>query len=100
MHWLSDELIGEFGRAYHRSYNYRFHNYRFSRYNKRTLIDEFLVVRTSKRCYRVIYYNEQFQFFRYFSASNYKECADKMRAIYNVFKRLEAVKGQGKKMPK
>ncbi len=97
VHWLSDELAGEFGRAYHREYNYRLHNYRFTRYNKRTLIDEFLIVRTSKRCYRVMYYNAQFEFFQYFSASNYKQCADKMRAIYDIFKRLEAVKGKEKK---
>ncbi len=100
MHWLSDELCGEFGRAYQRTYNYRLHNYRFARYDKRTLIDEFLVVRTSKRCYRVIYFNAQFEFFEYFSASNYRQCADKMRTIYGIFKRLEAARGKDGKNAK
>ena len=100
VHWLSDELAGEFGKAYHREYNYRLHNYRFSRYDKKTLIDEFLVVRTSKRCYRVIYYNAKFKFFQYFSASNYKKCADHMREIYRIFKRLEVSEGKGNKMLK
>ncbi len=97
MHWLSDELTGEFGRTYQREYNYRLHNYRFTRYNKRTLIDEFLIVRTSKRCYRVIYYNAQFKFFQYFSASNYKKCADQMREIYRIFKMLENTEGKDNK---
>lgn len=97
VHWLSDELTGEFGRTYQREYNYRLHNYRFTRYNKRTLIDEFLIVRTSKRCYRVIYYNAQFKFFQYFSASNYKKCADQMREIYRIFKMLENTEGKDNK---
>ena len=89
VHWLQFELCGEFGRVYHLEYNYSYHNYKYSRYRKRTLIDEFIVVRTSKKCYRVIYYNADFKHFQYFSARTCGECADKMRAIYNVFKRLE-----------
>lgn len=89
VHWLQFELSGEFSLAYHLENNYRYHNYRYSRYRKRTLIDEFIVVRTSKKCYRVTYYNADFKHFQYFSARTCGECADKMRAIYNVFKLLE-----------
>lgn len=94
VHWLSDELAGEFGKAYRRTYNYRNHHYRFYRMRKRTLIDEFLVVRTSKRCYRVIYFNQDFKFFLYFSSKNYIECANKMREIFSIFKRLEEVRSK------
>lgn len=89
VHWLISALAGDFTRAYKLSNNIKHHNYKFARYNKRTLIDEFIVIRTSKRCYRVMYFNENFQHFQYFSASNYRECADKMISIYNVFKQIE-----------
>lgn len=85
-------MCGDFSRAYHIDYNYRYHNYRYSRYRKRTLIDEFIVVRTSKKCYRVCYYNADYKHFQYFSARTCGECADKMRAIYNVFNRIEQVR--------
>lgn len=89
VHWLHLELAGEFTKAYQLSFNRKHHNYRYARYRKRTLIDEFLVVRTSKRCYRVIYFNEDFKFFRYFSAENYRECAERMFDIYEIFKKVE-----------
>lgn len=90
VHWLDSALYGEFRKVYRCDYNYRYHNYRYARYRKRTVIDEFLVVRTSKRCYRVIYFNSDYNYFQYFSAKNYSECAEKMKAIYYIFKRLEA----------
>ena len=89
VHWLISELAGEFTRAYKLSYNIKNHNYHFARYNKRTLIDEFIIIRTSKRCYRVMYFNEDFKHFQYFSANNYRECASRMISIYNVFKQIE-----------
>ena len=89
VHWLHMELNGDFTKTYYLSYNRKHHNYRYARYRKRTLIDEFLVVRTSKRCYRVIYFNEDFKFFQYFSCENYRECASKMKEIYEIFKMVE-----------
>lgn len=89
VHWLHLELVGDFTRAYKLSLNRRHHNYRYSRFRKRTLIDEFLVVRTSKRCYRVIYYNDDFKYFQYFSCENYRLCALKMKEIFEIFKRVE-----------
>lgn len=89
VHWLIDELNGEFTRAFKLSYNYKSHNYRYARYKKRTLIDEFLIVRTSKRCYRVTYFNNDFKYFYYFSCRNYKDCACQMKGIYSIFKHLE-----------
>lgn len=89
VHWLFYELVGEFTVNYKLNHNHKFHHYRFTRYRKRTLIDEFLIVRTSKRCYRVIYYNNDYKFFKYFSARNYKECAEKIKNIYYTFKDME-----------
>ena len=105
VHWLAFELSGEFLRAYRIDYAPHKHNYRLARYRKRTLVDEFLVVRTSKKCYRVIYYNVEFEYYRYFSASNYRECAQRMKALADIFRRLEiaaeakAAEAEGTKKP-
>lgn len=89
VHWLLFELGGDFLKSYKLSYNQRFHHYRFGRYRKRTLIDEFIVVRTSKRCYRVMYFNEDYKHFQYFSAENYIICAEKMKEIFQIFRMVD-----------
>ncbi len=89
VHWLADELSGEFSINYRLSFNRKYHNYHYARYRKRTLIDEFIVIRTSKRCYRVSYFNADFKHFQYFSAENYRDCAAQMIAIFKVFQQLE-----------
>lgn len=89
VHWLHLELIGEFTVNYKLTYNDKLHNYRYARYKKRTLVDEFLIVRTSKRCYRVIYFNNDFKYFLYFSARNYRDCASRMKGIYTIVKHIE-----------
>lgn len=87
VHWLAEALRGEFLKAYHCSCDRN--NYRFSRYRKRTLIDEFLIVRTSRKCYRVIYFNHDFNHYQYFSCRSYKDCAERMKSIYRIFKTIE-----------
>ena len=89
VHWLMFELAGEFTKVYHLDYNRRFHHYRFYRLRHRTIIDEFLIVRTSKKCYRVIYFNNDFKHFQYFSSKNFRELAVRMKAIYKLFKSVE-----------
>lgn len=89
VHWLNLELVGEFTAAYKLTFSQRHHNYRYARYKKKTLTDEFLIVRTSKRCYRVIYFNNDFKYFRYFSFKNYRSCARSMKEIYYIFRHLE-----------
>lgn len=93
--WLNDELVGAFTKAYKLIHSPKTHNYRYARYKKRTLIDEFLIVRTSKKCYRVIYFNNDFKYFYYFSARNYKECACRMKGIYNIIRCLERYQSEG-----
>lgn len=94
VYWLDMELCGEFSKAYKCSCcsKTKQHNYRYAREYRNKLIDEFLVVRTSKRCYRVIYYNVEFNFLTYFSESNYVDCANHMKLIYECFKRIESNK--------
>lgn len=100
VHWLISALAGEFTKAYKLDYNPRKHYYHFYRLRKRTLIDEFIVIRTSKRCYRVMYFNADYMHFQYFSAKNFRDCADSMRAIFKSIQLAEvAEKRQKKKSP-
>lgn len=88
--WIYEVLPLEFKSVYTCTTHDSQHNYRFARYRKRSLVDEFLIVRTSLRCYRVIYYNNDFEFFRYFSAENYRECVTTMVEIFHIFQMLES----------
>lgn len=92
VHWLQYELSGEFFQNYKFYNNYNYHDYRFVLYRFRTMVDEFLVVRTSKRCYRVIYYNADYNYFLYFSARDFKTCAAKIKGLYNIFKNFKPPK--------
>lgn len=89
VHWLHYELSADFTLHYHLNFTRKFHNYRYARFRKRTLIDEFIVIRSSKKCYRVMYFNNDFKFFKYFSARNYRTCAEKMENIFKTFKAME-----------
>lgn len=94
VHWLMDELNGEFAKAYKLNYNKNNHNYRYARYRMRTLVDEFIVIRTSKKCYRVMYFNADYNHFIYFTEERYKECAHRMYEIYVLFRDLEVKREQ------
>ena len=99
VHWLNMELLGEFTKVYRLSYNRRFHHYRYVRYRKKSVVDEFIIIRTSKRCYRVMYYNDDYKYFQYFSSRNYSDCAKRIKEIYRIFKRLE-ISAENKKTNK
>lgn len=90
VHFLLDELTGEFLKQYDVEYNYNFKNYLFYRrtgYLDRTLIDLFIVVRTSKKNYRVNYCNVKHLYFCTF-CGDFRDVAQKMKNIYKTFKRL------------
>lgn len=36
-----------------------------------------------------MYYNHDYNHFQYFHAENYRDCADKIREIYGIFKTIE-----------
>jgi hypothetical protein len=85
VHWLLSSLPSDFVKAYDVVYNYKYHNYRFVRYAEnrvRYVIDEFIVIRTSKRCWRVSYFNRVTAEFKYFSCDTYLYVAAKMYEIY------------------
>lgn len=91
VHWLIWALRGEFIHVYEVSYDYLYHNYAFVRYRPHrynSILDVFIVVRTSKKCWRVMYFNHEKLIFQYFVAKTYRECASKMMEIYTQNKGL------------
>lgn len=92
VHNLLYELSGEFIKDYELYYNYFFKKYFFCRrdgYLFKNLIDCFTVIRTSRKCYRVMYVNVNYNYFCYFSARYPKQAAEKMKRIYQIIKEIE-----------
>ena len=60
VHWLLLNLSGNFKVNHTLSYNYKTHCYTFYRYtgqrNKR-IVDVYIIIRTSKRCFKLMYNN-------------------------------------------
>ncbi len=92
VHSLIDYLPPAFNKQYEKIYNYKFKNYMFIRkggYLGRTVIDTFIIVRTSRRCYRVNYCNVNHLYFCTFSVKTPKELAERMYSIFKVFERVD-----------
>lgn len=88
-HWLLWTLneFPEFKRSYLCAYDYARHNYIFYRMSGRKLYDIFIVVRTSKHCFRVMYYNSRTLEIQYFSCRRSINVCRRMNTIYLIDKR-------------
>lgn len=75
VHWLLWHLPIAFKCRYKLLYNYDTHNYKFIRYRLRTPIEEFTIIRTSKHCYRVVYFEYKRVIFEYKSFYSSKDCS-------------------------
>lgn len=84
VHWLLHNLSRDFKGAYRLCYNYASHNYMFYRMSGRKLYDIFIVQRTSKRCFRVMYCNTETEEFQYFSCWKSSHTAKRMWYIYKL----------------
>lgn len=82
VHWLLWNLRKDFAKAYHISYDYATHNYIFYRTERSQLYDVFVVVRTSRHCWRCMYSNVKQQKFEYFSTYTSKQMSLRMWLIY------------------
>lgn len=84
VHWLILNLSNQFKSSFICSYHYNKHNYSFYRYigHSKRLFDLFVIVRTSKRCFKLVYTNfiSSIYIARTFRTS--KECAMYMHAIF------------------
>ena len=91
VHWLLWELNKEFKSKYLCSYDYALHRYCFYRMDGRShrLYDVFLVVRTSRRCFRVTYYNVHTNYSEYLSCTKPSMTAHRMYYIYKIHGEIE-----------
>lgn len=94
VHWLLWHLGKDFKRAYKLRFDYEYHNYHFTRYAARTPIDEYIIIRTSRRCFRCMYFNYENEYFEYFSEKTSKEMAQHMERLYKKIRRAENAKVQ------
>lgn len=82
VHWLLLFLSKRFTKAYRLRFDYEYHNYHFARYDSRALVDEFVIVRTSRSCFRVMYFNQVNTYFEYFSESTAKRTAEHIEELF------------------
>lgn len=82
VHWLLWNLRGDFKRAYRCVYNYAKHSYVFYRFRGKCLRDVFLVVQTSRHCWRCMYFDSVMLEFQYFSCFASCHLALRMWFIY------------------
>ena len=87
VHWLLWCLPGYFKNSYQLYYDYTYHKYLFYRMNGRQLYDLFTVIRTSKRCFRVMYCNPSNNVMEYFSCRTSNQCAIYMCDIFHYWTR-------------
>lgn len=78
VHWLLWHLRRDFKNAYQLQYNYSEHRYMFYRMQGHSVYDVFIVVRTSKSCWRCMYSNSVFDTLEYFSTQTSKQMALRM----------------------
>lgn len=85
VHWLLWCLndYPDFKRSYIIDLDYLRHNYIFYRLRgRKRLYDCFIVVRTSKRCFRVMYYNSRTLDIQYFSCYRSENVVRRMWYLY------------------
>lgn len=82
VHWLLFNLPLEFKNAYRLRYDYYSHNYFFYRNKGYSVKDCFIVIRSSDKCFKVMYVNTLFNKFVSFSSRSSKRCS---KIMYNLF---------------
>lgn len=88
VHWLIWNLPPEIKQAYDIIFDYSYHKYFLVRYmpGKRKPTDQFTVIRTSRRCWRCMYFNYELKRFEYFSEKTSGALAEKILQVYREMK--------------
>lgn len=82
VHWVLHILPVDFHKNYRFVYDYAKHSYLFYRNYRYSVLDCFSVVRTSRKCWRVVYVNCHTCDFQYFSCKSSIKTAEKIYEIY------------------
>ncbi len=85
VHWLLHNLPIDFKNKYRLEYDYVTHNYIFYRNYRWSILDCFIIVRTSRKCFRCMYYNRNNKTLLYFSRKTSIAMASEMYRIYKNF---------------
>lgn len=89
VHWFLWNLTSDLKRMYDVVFDYEFHNYFLIRYNQRTMSDMFLVVRSSRKCWRCMYFHREYKYFEYFSETTSKKLVDHIERIVRKIQAAE-----------
>ena len=89
VHWFIYHLPNCIKRLYTLRFDYLYHNYYLIRMRKRTLRDCFTIVRTSRRCWRCMYYNADYDYFEYFSAFTSIGLVRRIEQVYIKMRNVE-----------
>ncbi len=81
VHWFLWNLPAYLKRMYDVVFDYEFHNYLLIRYNARTMSDMFLVIRSSRKCWRCMYFHREYRYFEYFSEQTSKQLVEHIEKI-------------------
>ena len=85
IHWLLHKLPKDFKMSYRLYYDYKFHRYLFYRNYRYSLRDVFIIVRTSRKCWRVSYVNTYCNRLDYFSCKSLDVLIEFMYSIFLNF---------------
>lgn len=85
VHWLLLHLSSRFKMRYNLYYDYAYHKYLFYRLDGRKIFDFFSIIRTSKRCFRVMYCCPSYGVHEYFTCKTSLKCAERMEDISEGF---------------
>lgn len=91
VHWLLWNLPPRLSTVYRVHMDYLYHNYLFIRQldRRRMPRDLFIVVRTSRKCWRCMYFHFEYNYFEYFSERTSKKLVAHMERVYDKIRKSE-----------
>lgn len=84
VHWLALMLPRILQNKYDLNFDYDRHNYRLTLKGSRKRFDEYIIIRTSQKCYRVSYYDNPTRFMEY---QSYRKAEDVIDYIIYRFQK-------------
>ena len=82
VHWFLHHLSNVFLNDFHLIYDYKYHNYVLYKNYRYTVSHCFIVCRTSRKCFRVMYFDKFNNLITYNSCRSAKDCAKLVQSLY------------------
>lgn len=87
VHWFLFQLHKDIKKVYQIEYDYLQHSYMLYRLSGKTLFDIFTVIRTSRKCFRIIYVCKSQRLFFY---QSFKTSAEAAYYVYRIYRLVES----------